>query len=802
MEPLYPKKTHRRSRSRKKKSTETVGSIVPGRAPVGFVTTEVVLMDSNITIGDDEDVQKRGGIDDDGLVVAATTAVTTIENNNIPCLSGDGIKQTSLTTTATTTTTAEGVLMPICFPKQTTEQPVDGDTHSSKTHPLETFPLTSSTCPSTNRVILIASPSSSAFTAFEPTIATRSRSHSTEIKAADKVDSPSTRPVSCNPETTLRDSSISHSHSWAARSRKSSGELDDIDHLPSSRPISLSSFAVRTHNRNKGSKSWIPFSLEALDETGNEMDCRNQNHGARPPAQFLTPNITTGNHPLRNVTTIDPRSNAFRCYGTSPQGAPQWPQGMRQQPYAGHAETLGYYQQNFGANIPGRNLRPATIPYTNIATPGTGPRTMVPDDISPTKHEEKMALRALQYNMVTQSYLQTSHYPPGFTSNTSGKAQNICPSNSGTGPGYYEGPTGLKTSYAQAPGPVDQTYSLHPSPIVRENGNAHISGYGPDQIQPSCGVPGIFSDTGNLGTATEIFQDSENIKNPPASFSNQPPVFLKPPPSYQTNVKPSPLRIDSDQPSNAKLYGLAKYLNNVITTSQTASDSNQGFKIEVRDCVGKVHPAPLTTDPIKTSNKSLKLDPSPAKDTGIPQIQCTVKNAQTQGNLLGSGRTSTSMPLTYASSNRPTKVSPVFSSSCAGRPESGETIPKSANSPQSRFKFKFPPPGLPIPPNLQGVRADKTYFGVETRASRLVQSNIWFHTDSRGEDLFRQHITEIAGEEARRQRVVKVPLRAGEQEGVAEAGTVLLGHVLANLRSYILKDSHQTKGFANFRSPA
>ncbi|OJD12340.1 hypothetical protein AJ78_07047 [Emergomyces pasteurianus Ep9510] len=802
MEVLYSKKTHRRSRSRKKKPTETVESIVPGRAPVGFVTTECVLMDSNIPIGasggggddDDEDVQKGCGVDD-RVVVTATTTATTIENNDIHH-SGNGRKQTAMTTTS-----AERIPMPIRYPIQSEKQLADAEAHSSTTQPPEAIPLTNLTSPPANREILIACPSSSALAASEPNTAICSRSSFTEIKAADQIVSQPMRLVNCSSENIFRDSSCSYSHFWTARSRKSSGELDDIDNLPSSRPISLSSFAVRTHNRNKGSKSWIPFSLEDLDNTptSNEMDCHIQNHAARPPAQFLTPSATAGNHPLRNVTTIDPRSNVYGYYSTSPQRAHQWPQGMRQQPYAGHTEKLGYYQQNLVANIPHQNLRSATIPHTTIVTPGTGPRMMAPDDISPTKHEEKQALRALQYTMVAQSYLQTGHYPPGFTSDTSGTAQNIHPTNSGTGAGYYERPTGPKPSQTQPPGHIDQNYSLHQTPMIQENGDAHNSGYGPDQIQPSW-IPGNSSNIGIAGTAAETFQGTENMKHAPSSLLTQPPVSLKPHNSYQTNVNTSPQRFDSGQQSNVELYGLTKYLNNVITTSQTAHDSNQRSQIQVKDCEGNVHPVPFTADSIKSSHNNLQLDPPPIKNAATLQIQRTPKSVQTQGSLPDSSCTSTSMPLTYACSNGPSKVSPVFTSSYIGRPDSGETISKPANSPQSRFKFKFPPPGLPIPENFQGVRADKSYFGEETPASRLVQSNIWFHTDARGEDHFRQRITEIAREEARRHNAIKMPLRVGEQEGVAEAGTVLLGHVLANLRSYILRDSHQTKGFANFGS--
>ncbi|PGH31610.1 hypothetical protein GX50_05601 [[Emmonsia] crescens] len=800
MEALYPQKTHQRSRSRKKKATETIESIVLGRAPVGIVTTESGVMDSDTSVkdindddDDDDEVVQRGSGADDGLVVAATAASTTIENNDI-CFSGHEIKQIGVTATV-----VKRIPMAICSLDQSTKQPADTSNPPSTTHPPEAVPPKSTTSP-TNGKISTLCPLSSAFTASEPNIAIRSRSSSAEITGADKVVSQPTRLDSCNSENTFRDSSFCHSHFRTARSRKSSAELDDIDNLPSSRPISLGSFAVRTHNRNKGSKSWIPFSLEDLDEASDKMDPRNQNHGARPPARFLPPSATTSNHPLRNVTTIDPGPNVFGFNGTSPQRAPQWSQVIRPQPHPGHMEMFGYYQHNLSANIPRQNPRPATVlPRTSIATPGTGLRMMVPDDISPTKHEEKQALRALQYNMMAQSYFQTGHYPPGSTCNPISQGQNICPTSSGTGAGYYEGAAGPKSSYGQTTGQIDQNYSLQHPPMIRENGNAHYSGYGPGQFQPSW-IPGMFSETGISCTAPETFKDTENIKDASASLPTKSPVSLNAPASHQTNVNTSPQLLDSDQRSQAKLHDIAKYLKNVITTSQTASESNpdQDFQIEVKDRVGKVHPIPLPANPLKTYHKTLQQDPSPTKSAGTSQVQRTPKDGQTQGSLPDSSRTSTSMPLTHTSFNGPTKVSPVFASAFASRPGSDEIISKPPNSPQSRFKFRFPPPGLPIPPNFQGGSADKAYFEQETPASRLVQSNIWFHTDTRGEDLFRQRITEIAREETGRQRAIKMPLRPGGQEGVAEAGTVLLGHVLANLQSYTLCDSNQAKGFANF----
>ncbi|EQL34074.1 hypothetical protein BDFG_03990 [Blastomyces dermatitidis ATCC 26199] len=781
MEALYPKKTHRRSRSSKQKSTETIGSIVPGRAPIFFVTTRSGSMDSDICAKDD-DIDENGDGEDHGLVVAATTTSPTIENSDI-CLSDNELKQAGLMTTP-----AEGIPVKSCFQKQCTKQPAVPTNNPSSITPPETISSPCEISPTTNREIPTICPPSSTFTTSEPTIAIRSRPSSAEITATEKAISKPTRSARCGSEHTTRDSSFCQSHFRAARSRKSSAELDDIDNLPSSRPISLSSFAVRTHSRNKGSKSWVPFSLEDLDEDSDEMDRRHPNHGARLPAPVFTPSATGVSHPLRNVTTIDPRSNMFGFHGISPQRAPQWPQGIRQQPHLGQKETFGYPQQNLGTNIPHQNPRPTIVPPTTNATPGTGPRIMVPDDISPTKQEEKQALRALQYSMVAQIYLETGNYPQGSTGNPNSQAQNMCHPNCRRCAGYH----------GQMTGHIDQDRSLKPPPMNREPGNTYYSGFGPGQVQPSW-VPNMFSEAVTSCATAESCQDTDNTKSASVSLSSQLPLSLKPHASHQTNVGTSPQRINSDQPSNPKLHDAAKYLNNAITTSQTTTENNrdQEFQIECKDYVGEIHSTPLTANPLKSSRKALQQDPSLAKNVATPQAQRTPNNGQIQGGLPDPSRISTSMPLTYASSDRPTSVSPVFASAIANRPESDEVLSKSTNSSQSRFKFKFPPPGLPIPPSIQGGLVDK-HAGKGTPISRLVRSNIWFHTDARGEDKLRQRIIEIARDEAERQRTTRMPLRPGEREGVAEAGTVLLGQALVNLQLYTLNGSNQTKGFANF----
>ncbi|PGH05053.1 hypothetical protein GX51_03151 [Blastomyces parvus] len=774
MEALYPQKTHRRSRPCKEMSAEKIESIAPARAPVCFVAIETGSMDSDICAREDdvdkkenEEVQTGCHGEAHGLVVvAATTASATIENSD-ECLSGNGIKQTGPMTTP-----AEGVLVTSCYQKKSPKQStVCTNNPSSTTTPPETLSSPCETSPT--------------FTTSEPTIAILSRSSSAEITAAEKANFQSTRPARRSSENTSRDSSLCQSHFRAARSRKSSAEIDDIDSLPSSRPISLSSFAVRTHNRNKGSKSWVPFSLEDLNEDSDEMDRRNQNHAARLPAPVLTPSATpVSHHPLRNVTTIDPRSNMFAFHGISPPRAPHWPQGILQQSHPGQKALFGYPQHSLGVNIPHQNPRPTIVPHTTNATPGTGPRMMVPEDISPTKQEEKQASRALQYSMAAQIHLQNGHYPQGSICNPNSQAQNMCPTNAGRFPGYHD----------QTTSHINQDYSLKPPPLIREQGNnTHYSGFAPRQIQPSW-FPKMLSETGTSCATAETYQDTDNIKNASGSLSSQLPSSLKAHTSHQTNVSTSPQRISSERPSNTKLHDTARYLNNGITTSQTATENNrdQEFQSERKDYMGEIHTTSLTANPLKSSHKGFKQDLSLAKNVVTPQAQRTPTNEQIQGDLPDPDRISTSMPLTYTSSNSPTSVSPVFAAAITNMPENDEALSK---SPRSRFKF--PPPGLPIPPNLQGGLTDKL-ARQEIPISRLVQSNIWFHTDTRGDDILRQRIVEIARDEAKRQRTTNIPFRPGEREGVAEAGTVLLGQALANLQSYILSASNQDKGFANF----
>ncbi|PGH09862.1 hypothetical protein AJ79_05588 [Helicocarpus griseus UAMH5409] len=785
MKALYSKRSHRRSRSRRKKTSPTIESIVPGRAPLGFVTTEAGMAVSDTSVKHSDVVAYQGSDSDAEPVVLSTAVSTTTENNGISFL-GNEIKQTGTMAKIT-----QNHCMPIGYAGHPTKQSADTHNPSTTTHPFEAVPFPSTAFPDNAAIhtVCLLSPTSCPS---EDNTPTRSRSSSAEHTAADLASLKSPRSKHSRCENTSRDSSSTNSRS-RTRSRKASSE-DDIDNLPSSRPVSLSSFAVRTHSRNKGSKSWIPFCVEELDENPNDMDPRNQNNNAaRPPPRFTTPVKRPGNHPLRNVTTIDQGANVLKAQETSPHHGQQWPQGMTQHPHPGHIDTFGYYQQTMGANVPRQDNRPPMMPQSVNVSPAAGPRFMGPEDISPTKHEEKQAFRTLQFNMAAlQGYHQTDPYASEPACNPFNPDQTPPFANPGAGAGYYQGDSGSGPVYVPTTVHISQNYSLHPLPVTQENIDARYAEYGSGPTQHPW-FPDMASETPvEGGTVTETPQDKKIVKSASFALTNQSPVSVKPSTSSQSKANTSPQRADPDKQSH-----VANYLKNVITTSQNTGEdqTKENSQTGAKDRAGRGPPIPLPPKPPQPSSTTSQQKPSPTKSVGSSQVYLTLKSGQAQGNAR-----ETSMPLTYTSSSGPIKVSPVFASVMADGPDDFGAFKKPAASSQSRFKFKLLPPGLPIPPSLKDTAAYDAQSGEGSAHARAVQSNIWFHADARGEGSIRQRITEVAREEAERQKASNTPLRPGEREGVAEAGTVLLGHVLANFKSYTLSDSNEEKGFANFGS--
>ena len=81
---------------------------------------------------------------------------------------------------------------------------------------------------------------------------------------------------------------------------------------------------------------------------------------------------------------------------------------------------------------------------------------------------------------------------------------------------------------------------------------------------------------------------------------------------------------------------------------------------------------------------------------------------------------------------------------------------------------------------------------------RLEEANRWFHTDGRGEDEFRRSVLEIAKTEASKRQPNMQPQVVKENQA-AEPMTLLLGDVIANLRSYVPGDpGNQSDYFSNF----
>ncbi|EEH17108.1 hypothetical protein PABG_07195 [Paracoccidioides brasiliensis Pb03] len=828
MEALYPMKTYRRSRSRRKKSITKIGSIVTCKTTAGSFKSEsevdAELVVSGIYVNDSngdsnnssEPVQGSSGAEVGSLV--AFTAVSTTIRNNATSLLNDGTKQAG---TATMSVSAHSVL--VCSAEQPTKQSVDANTSSSTTHPSKTVPLISSTSSTVNKAgiptICLSPPP---VTKTDSNIWFRSRSPAAEIAAANTAIFQQARQNNFSSENTSRGLPSAQTHSRTSKSRKSSSESDDISSLLSSRPVSLGSLVVRTHNRNKGSKPWIPFSVEELDEAPSEMPRRQHNNIPRGPVGYYHASAVMGHHPYRNSPMMHPATNYYAYSHTSPNRVPYWSRGRGQQLHQGHQGpmgTLGHssqnylqdyqqdYQQPLSANVPHHDSRPSVIPPIReppmlpmeFVTPEAGPRVMVPEDMTPTKHEEKQSLRALQYNMTEANDLQAGDCTPNPMCDPFKEAQSNPQTPLGSGNGYYQEIAGPGTIYDQENYHIDHSYVMLSPSMIRENGNIHYPADGPGPTQYSS-IAAMYSETAIVGTAVEKFREKKEMMIASTSQSSQSPTSVRPPVSRQIPGNITPPRLDYRGRPDANLSEIARYLENMPADSQytrTWNPVRNSYEVNGR-VVNDTSPLPPKFRQI--SQVTLRQDAAPTKGEATPQAQRTPNNGQQQGDLEELFLASTSMPLIYTSPHGLTKVSSAFAVAFGDAVGNDRPFTKTTTSQRSRFNFKFAPPGLPIPPGLQQFPCYKTPSEREYPVSRLVQSNIWFHTDKRGEDIFRERIVEMAREEAEHQEAAKIPLRLGERPGMAEAGTVVVGNVLANLHAYTLDGSNQEKGFANFRS--
>ncbi|KAK4939298.1 hypothetical protein LTR10_020387 [Elasticomyces elasticus] len=198
----------------------------------------------------------------------------------------------------------------------------------------------------------------------------------------------------------------------AATARQASHEAEEQNLPPKSTPISLSAFTKNPQqNRNKGNKAWVPLVLEDTPE---------QESDASEESSYT---IST---PTRQTGTANPKSPSLSKNET-PLG-PRHPQVARVEmpnfpiPTAPRAMVGNTARPSFIVNptpqrlqqhsIIKQSLRDAAISVQTSPSNMSGPshvpmppfnttnhivNVMVPEDISPTKQENKLALLSKEY---------------------------------------------------------------------------------------------------------------------------------------------------------------------------------------------------------------------------------------------------------------------------------------------------------------------------------------------------------------------------------------------------------------------
>ncbi|KAK2775288.1 hypothetical protein FQN53_003188 [Emmonsiellopsis sp. PD_33] len=813
MESLCPR---RRSRSRKKKPVAGIGSLVPGRAPVGLLAPELEQVLEDVPVNGHRTVPNNK-IDTPAMTSPTTPSMDKNPTSALP----DKPQQTMATMEC-----GEEVSQPVCCDGQTTRQqsPYININNPPHAHSTEISPASSLSLDAV--VTPAATPPTPALDASEGQEAPPAIPQPADCQTTDTANAQpeaSNLPVAQGAKSKGRRKSHSSSSSSSrlsktpsnssTRSKNPISDSSDIDNIPSSsKPISLSSFAVRTHNKNKGSKSWVPLCLEDLEEDDNDMDPRNYNNRiARPPARYSVPSVPANNHPLRHVTTMDPVSDFVGIHEVQPHPPQQWPQPMG---HTGHMDTFAYYQQIPGVNVPHHGHRPPMMAFTSSVPRGAGPQIMGPEDVSPTKHEEKHAMREFQYSNAGQSTMHGNPYMADPAFDPFNQDQIAYRTAGATEEALYLQNVGAD-QYSQPQGHTAQNYISPQRPLANENANTRYTAYSSNP-SPHSSVPGVITRVAGTKLSPEKKSDCT-----PTSISSHSPVSMKKASTTpQANANVSPQRPGLNAAYVAKQKEGSSFLRSVGPPSQEKDKVDIRIEsiIAAKDAIAKNqytpvpgnHPLPSrpVPQPDLSMAKSVRTpqapaehplpsrlpqhELSPARSVGTPRVQRTPNTGPEPWDPPAQN-TSTSTPLAYTSPHSHTEVDPVFSSAFTER-----TIPQPIGPPRSQSRFRFPP-GLPIPAGLTDTTP--VVEKPDMMTSRLVDSTAWFNEDRRGGDELRQKITETAQEVAARQKKNGIaPLRPGERAGVAEAGTILLGHVLANFQSYTLGDSNQDKGFANFGS--
>ncbi|KAL1967626.1 hypothetical protein VTN77DRAFT_3141 [Rasamsonia byssochlamydoides] len=569
----------------------------------------------------------------------------------------------------------------------------------------------------------------------------------------------------------------------AARARYRNGELSDLSELPSSRPISLGALSSRNNSRNKGTKPWKPFPLTDVEESSEPVEPEtNKPPVRRPGTQFIpsfhldTPQSKLTQHPLPTATT------SVVLNGSSERNI----RNMENRPWFHEMVThiqrnpLGHFGvlEDIGNNSMSQRYE---VPVPNEGKHRDIDRPLAPQDVSPTKQEEKTAYRGIQQNNFFQHdrlFMTAVQSYPYFQDYQVASEMPHLKGPDTSDPFIYPpqqyGQIGFHNHPAQIQAPLPETpdprYGLQ-TPVRRVNGRLNADpGLSTMDENPT------WTDARPQSHQRGLSTPSQNVIEAIAKCSEE------------RNMSKKTESYDAKREMTA-------YLNSVVEDSK----SNKG-KIALDDPFVPKRASVLTKrelgSPIRQNDTSSmrvnSYDPFRSKqESNLPGSQSDSLSDVSKGS---------SLPPFEGFQSRSKSQRVIFSSDLAkkgGKNLEGLSV---TEVPRVDGSIKRPPPGLAHPRGREIWELASFSTGRTSAATeRLLEADRWFHSDGRGEKAFRHQVLAIAQEEAARRKMLRGPARAVEDDSLFETKTLLLGNVIANLRSYVVGDRKEQFGnFANF----
>lgn len=567
----------------------------------------------------------------------------------------------------------------------------------------------------------------------------------------------------------------------AAKQRQVSRELEERQ-LPPNPAVSLSAFTKAQTSRNKGNKNWKPLILDDINESDDT---------ATSDLAFATPNtghLTSKEASDKRIPTAPRAMVAGRSLSTVVACPKPQPSPVINAPAQGYGPRHGGFPDPF---FP-RNvyLHPpmflAGMPINDATHHETYGSMMVPDDISPTKQEQKFSMLE---NIPFPQMLHAQE-PSRLVMARHGMMQNDDP--------FSQGPS--RTFGGQQYG----------------WGNAGHNAYYQEYQMPFRGLQHLSEGFGD--------SDAMYIKNRQAQR------LIPTPAHVESSTQPLPTRRTSgQQPRESPLHYQEPYdteramkecVNNlkekakdgktVLHNPAVHKEQSEWQIVEApnsfaeRKSANHLPPVPWDVRPKDSVRNPNEWEVMPPPTNQIPAEPDIFANNERYG--LGNIKPAPGLP--FPSTFGPPQLSlgdPVLEaedSSAAPLVGSVEWMRLAPITSAERDRVRR---RMAIAAKLATNEVPYSNISAGQEKEDLVQSQNWFHTDGRGERLLRQQVDlsaqahaskVVANIRARNGGELPDHFQDGKDDGVA--ATLILGNVACNLQTYLVGDRKSIEQRKNF----